>query len=156
MDGVTFDQDADVEIPVNEADLDRRQNWTIKNVPLRFRLAVRHGAAAKGETAIARLSRAHALLEAQEAGQSILPPSRAPGRALAVREADMQADTQANMGNLPGLQVPRLQRLATLARLAMDLTPEGKDSRAQRLARRVLCAELQSFTAEPVPEPEPC
>jgi len=137
------DIDTTEEISLTEANLDERGNWTIKGVPLRFRLAVRKGAQVNGESTFARIARAHELLEAQEAGQTILRPANgSAGRALANIEADkshLNGQPQAN--RLPD----RLQRIAFLARLAMELTPEGKDSKAAQKARRAVCAEFDTL-----------
>jgi hypothetical protein len=142
----SFDADRDEEIPLNEADLDRTANWTIKNVPLRFRLAVRKGASAKGESTYARIARAHDLLDAQEAGQTLLRP-RPNGRLVTIG-----ADSVNNSG-LPTAYTPpdRLTQIETLARIAQALTPEGKDSRALQMARRAVCLELTTLIRQPEP-----
>jgi hypothetical protein len=130
-------------VPLDDANLNHRANWTIKNVPLHRKMQARNGAAKRGEPIGERVGRALDLLDAQEAGNAVLPPPRATGRTMLT--------VGPNNHNLPGLPANdgappgRLAHLATLARLACELTPDGKDSKAQRMARRAVCAELQAF-----------
>jgi hypothetical protein len=145
MDAVDLAPDPDEAegVPLDDASLNHRANWTIKNVPLYRKMQARNGAAKRGEPIGERVGRALDLLDAQEAGNAVLPPPRPAGRTMLTVGSDSH--------NLPGLPANdsappgRLAQLATLARIACDLTPAGKDSKAQRMARRAVCEELRAF-----------
>jgi hypothetical protein len=100
----------------------------VKNIRVDAWSAAKLSAERSDESLGSWVSRACDQLAAAEAGgQRLIPP---PERLNQVAKVANPA--------LPD----RLAQLATLAHIARELTPEGKDSRAAQMARRAVCAEL--------------
>jgi hypothetical protein len=111
----------------------------VKNIRVEAWSTAKHAARRNDESLGSWISRACEQLAAAEAGgpRLIPPPAR--------------LNQGAEMAN-PAARVPtdRLAQLATLARIARELTPDGKDSRAAQMARRAVCLELAGMLQPPI------
>ena len=116
-------------VSLDDANSVRSKNWTVKNVSLETRLRAIACAKKLGEPMHQAADRAFKLLEAQLAGNQVLPPG----------------PTRANSMNVEGQPDGHLGALPALVQMAAILTPEGKRTEVAAVARKVVLLELQAY-----------
>jgi hypothetical protein len=110
----------------NMENLGKTGAWQIRDFPEALRLQIIEAAKATGATVPEFVTRI--MVQARDAGW--FDGLQTPSNAVAVRPLSKPAG---------------LEELATLAGLARDLAPEGKDTTALRLARRAVAARLKAL-----------